>query len=51
VVTRSEHHQGIPLGNKQDGKMLIHINKALQWWSDVRWMLMRVLAREVSDDA
>jgi hypothetical protein len=25
VVTRSEHHEGIPLGNKQPGKTLIHM--------------------------
>jgi transposase len=28
VVTRSEHHEGIPLGNKQTGKMLIHIQQS-----------------------
>jgi hypothetical protein len=27
VVTRSEHHEGIPLGNKQNGKTLIHIQQ------------------------
>jgi hypothetical protein len=28
VVTRCEHHEGIPLGNKQTGKMLIHIQQS-----------------------
>lgn len=28
VVTRGEHHEGIPLGNKQPGKMLIHIQES-----------------------
>src|SRR5947208_8127150 len=28
VVTRSEHHEGIPLGNKHTGKMLIHIQQS-----------------------
>jgi hypothetical protein len=27
VVTLSEHHAGIPLGNKQPGKTLIHIEQ------------------------
>jgi len=28
VVTLSEHHAGIPLGHKQDGKTLIHIEQS-----------------------
>ena len=28
VVTRSEHHEGIPLGNKQPGKTLIHLQQS-----------------------
>jgi transposase len=28
VVTQSEHHEGIPLGNKQPGKTLIHIQQS-----------------------
>ena len=28
VVTRGQHHEGIPLGNKQTGKMLIHIQQS-----------------------
>jgi hypothetical protein len=28
VVTLSEHHAGIPLGNKQNGKTLIHIERS-----------------------
>lgn len=28
VVTLSEHHAGIPLGNKQNGKTLIHIEQS-----------------------
>lgn len=28
VVTRSEHHEDIPLGNKQPGKTLIHIQQS-----------------------
>ncbi len=27
IVTRSEHHEGIPLGNKPTGKTLIHIQQ------------------------
>lgn len=27
VITLSEHHEGIPLGNKQNGKTLIHIEQ------------------------
>src|SRR6185437_1390742 len=27
-VARSEHHEGIPLGNKQTGKTLIHIQQS-----------------------
>ncbi len=28
VVTRSEHHEGIPLGNQQIGKTLIHMQQS-----------------------
>ena len=28
VVTRREHHEGIPLGNKQTGKTLIHMQQS-----------------------
>ena len=28
LVTQREHHEGIPLGNKQPGKTLIHIQQS-----------------------
>ena len=52
VVTRSEHHEGIPLGNKQTGQDADSYSaERAGGGAAVRWRPMRVWRREVRDDA
>jgi hypothetical protein len=51
VVTLNEHHAGISLGNKQNGKTLIHIEQSAPVVERRPLPLMKVWPCEVPDDS
>ena len=51
LVTQYEHHHGIPLGNKQSGKTLIHIEQTAPSYSTDHWPPMKSCSPELRCDS